>query len=81
MEKDAIINFLSNQLVNKNFDGDSHVNKTDNDHNNSFQKRVDNIVNNNLPLVQHNDYSNPSNKLLGVTFFIVKMQNICNLIG
>ena len=56
MEKDAIINFLSNQLVNKNFDGDSHVNKTDNDHNNSFQKRVDNIVNKNLPLVQHNDY-------------------------
>ena len=56
MEKDAIINFLSNQLVHKNFDGDSHVNKTDNDHNNSFQKRVDNIVNKNLPLVQHNDY-------------------------
>ena len=56
MEKDAIINFLSNQLINKNFDGDSHVNKTDNDHNNSFQKRVDNIVNKNLPLVQHNDY-------------------------
>ena len=61
MEKDAIINFLSNQLVNKNFDGDSHVNKTDNDHNNSFQKRVDNIVNKNLPLVQHNDYKKKEN--------------------
>ena len=62
MEKDAIINFLSNQLVNKNFDGDSHVNKTVNDHNNSFQKRVDNIVNNNHPLVQHNDYKKKEKK-------------------
>ena len=81
IEKYAVIDFLSNQLVNRNLNGDSRVNKTVNDHNNSFQERVDNIVNNNLPLVQHNDYSNPSNKLLGVTFFIVKMQNICNLIG
>ena len=71
IEKYAVINFLSNQLVNK----------TVNDHNNSFQERVDNIVNNNLPLVQHNDYNNPSNKLLGVTFVIVKRQNICSLIG
>ena len=49
IEKDAVINFLSNQLVNKNLNGDSGVNKTVNDHNNSFQERVDNIVNNNLP--------------------------------
>ena len=57
IEKDAVINFLSNQLVNKNLNGDSGVNKTVSDHNNSFQERVDNIVNNNLPLVQHNDYN------------------------
>ena len=57
IEKDAVINFLSNQLVNKNLNGDSGVNKTVYDHNNSFQERVDNIVNNNLPLVQHNDYN------------------------
>ena len=57
IEKDAVINFLCNQLVNKNLNGDSGVNKTFNDHNNSFQERVDNIVNNNLPLVQHNDYN------------------------
>ena len=81
IEKYAVINFLSNQLVNRNLNGDSRVNKTVNDHNNSFQERVDNIVNKNLPLVQHNDYNNPSNKLLGVTFVIVKRQNICNLIG
>ena len=31
----------------KNLNGDSRVNKTVNDHNNSFQERVDNIVNNN----------------------------------
>ena len=81
IEKYAVINFLSNQLVNRNLNGDSRVNKTVNDHNNSFQERVDNIVNKNLPLVQHNDYNNPSNKLLGVTFVIVKRQNICSLIG
>ena len=57
IEKDAVINFLSNQLVNKNLNSDSGVNKTVYDHNNSFQERVDNIVNNNLPLVQHNDYN------------------------
>ena len=57
IEKDAVINFLSNQLVNRNLNGDSGINKTVNDHNNSFQERVDNIVNNNLPLVQHNDYN------------------------
>ena len=59
IEKNAVINFLSNQLVNKNLvnNGDSGVNKTVSDHNNSFQERVDNIVNTNLPLVQHNDYS------------------------
>ena len=56
IEKDAIINFLSNQLVNKNLNGDSRANKTVNDHNNSFQERVDNIVNNNLPLVQDDNY-------------------------
>ena len=57
IEKDAVINFLSNQLVNKNLNGDSGVNKTVSDHNNSFQERVDNIVNNNLPLIQHNNYN------------------------
>ena len=36
--KDAIINFLFNQLVNKNINGDSRVNKTVNEHNNSFQE-------------------------------------------
>ena len=36
IEKDAVINFLSNQLVNKNLNGDSGINKTVNDHNNSF---------------------------------------------
>ena len=41
----------------KNLNGDSRVNKTVNDHNNSFQERVDNIVNNNFPLVQHNNYN------------------------
>ena len=57
IEKDAVINFLSNQLVNKNLNGDPGVNKIVSDHNSSFQERVDNIVNNNLPLVQHNDYN------------------------
>ena len=56
-EKDAIINFLSNQLVNKNLNGDFRINKTVNDHNNSFQERVDNIVNKNIPLVQDNNYN------------------------
>ena len=57
IEKYAVINFLSNQLVNKNLNGDSRVHKTVNNHNNSFQARDDNIVDNNLPLVQHNDYN------------------------
>ena len=55
IEKDAVINFLSNQLANTNLSGDSRVNKTVNDHNNSFRESVDNVVNNNLPLVQHHD--------------------------
>ena len=33
IEKDAIINFLSDQLVNKTLNGNSFVNKTVNDHN------------------------------------------------
>ena len=57
IEKYAVINFLFNQLVNKNLNGDSRVHKTVNNHNNSFQARDDNIVDNNLPLVQHNDYN------------------------
>ena len=57
IEEDVVINFLSNQLINKNLNGDSGVNKTVNDHNNSVQERVYNIVNNNLPLVQHNAYN------------------------
>ena len=36
IEKSAIINFLSNQFVNKNFNGDSRVNKAVNNHENSF---------------------------------------------
>ena len=43
------------EWVHKNLNGDSRVNKIVNDHNNSFQERVDNIVNNNLSLVQHNN--------------------------
>ena len=57
IEKDAVINFISNQLTNTNLNDDSRVNKSVNDHNNSFQERVDNIVNNNLPLVQYIDYN------------------------
>ena len=57
IEKYAVINFLFNQLVNKNLNGDSRVHQTVNNHNNSFQARDDNIVDNNLPLVQHNDYN------------------------
>ena len=57
IEKDVIIIFLSNQLVNKYLYGDSRVNKTVNDHINRFQGRVDNIVNNDLPMVQHTDYN------------------------
>ena len=56
-EEDVVINFLCNQLVNKNLNGDYGVDKTVNDHNNSVQERVYNIVNNNLPVVQHNDYN------------------------
>ena len=37
IEKDAVINFLPNQLLNKNLNGGSRVNKTVNDHN-SFQE-------------------------------------------
>ena len=55
IEKDAIIDFLANQLVNKSPNGDFPINKTVNDHNNSFQERVDNTVNNKLPLVQYNN--------------------------
>ena len=62
IEKDAIINFLSNQLANKNLNCDSRVNKTVNDHNNSFQERVDNMVNNNLPLVQDDNYNKKEKK-------------------
>ena len=40
IEKDAVINFLSNQLANTNLSGDSRVNKTVNDHNNSFRERL-----------------------------------------
>ena len=36
IEKGAIINFLSNQFVNKNLNGDSRVNKAVNNHKNSF---------------------------------------------
>ena len=64
IEKDAVINFLSNQLVNKNLSGNCSVNKTVNDHNNSFQERVDNIVNNNLSLVQHNDYNKEKSNVI-----------------
>ena len=64
IQKDAVINFLSDQLVNKNRNDDSGVNKTVNDHNNSFQERVDNIVNNNLSLVQHNDYNKEKSNVI-----------------
>ena len=61
IEKDAVISFLSNQLTNKNLSGDSCVNRIVDDHNNSFQDRGDNIVNNSLPLGQHNDYNEKEN--------------------
>ena len=63
IEKDAIINFLSKQLVNENVYGDYRVNKAVNDHNNSFQERVDNSVNNNLPLIQYNTSNNKKKKV------------------
>ena len=56
--KDVIINFLSIQLVNKNINGDSRVNKAVHDHYNSFQERFVNNVNNNLPLIQCNNSNN-----------------------
>ena len=52
------------QLVNKNLNGGSRVNKTVNDHNNSFQGRVDNTVNKNLPLVQDNNKKEKSKNVI-----------------
>ena len=44
------------QLIEKSPFWAGKTNKTVNDHSKSFQERVDNIVNNNLPLAQHNNY-------------------------
>ena len=43
-EKDAVINFLSNQLAHTNLNGDSSVNKTINDHNDYNKKDKCNVV-------------------------------------
>ena len=52
-EKDAIISFLSKQLINKNPYRDSCNGTTINDHNASFHERAE-IINNNFPLGQDN---------------------------
>ena len=80
-EKDAIINFLSTQLVNKNLSGDPRANKSVNDHNYSFQERVDNIVNNNLPLVQDNNNNNKKEKSKNVIIIGDSMLNNINSRG
>ena len=77
IEKDAI-NLLSNQLVNKNVNGDSRVNKAVNDRNNSFQERVDNSVNNNLPLIQYNNSNNKKEKSQNVIIIGDSMSNNIN---
>ena len=43
-EKDAVVNFLSNQLAHTNLNGDSSVNKTINDHNDYNKKDKCNVV-------------------------------------
>ena len=80
IEKDAI-NLLSNQLVNKNVNGDSRVNKAVNDRNNSFQERVDNSVNNNLPLIQYNNSNNKKEKSQNVIIIGDSMSNNINSRG
>ena len=52
-EKDAIISFLSKQLINKNRYGDSCNGTTVNDRNGSFHERAE-IMNNNFSLGQDN---------------------------
>ena len=81
IKKDAIINFLSNQLANKNVNGDSRVNKAVNDHNNSFQERVDNNINNNLPLIQYNTSNNKKEKSQNVIIIGDSMLNNINSLG
>ena len=68
------------EWVNKNLNGDSRVNKIVNDHNNSFQERVDNIVNNNLSLVQHNNYDKKE-KSMSVIIIGDSMLNNINRCG
>ena len=40
-KKDALISFLSKQLIKKNHNGDSCANATVNDHNDSFHERTE----------------------------------------
>ena len=78
IEKDATINFLSNQLINIGVNGDSRVNKAVNDHNNSFQERVDNSVNNNLLLIHYNNSNNKKEKSQNVIIIGDSMSNNIN---
>ena len=80
IEKDAIINFLFNEHVNKSLNGDFRADKTVNDHNNSFQERHDNIVNNNLPLIQDDIY-NKKEKSKNVIIICDSMLNSINSHG
>ena len=62
-EKDAIISFLSKQLINKNRYGDSCNGTTVNDHNGSFHERAE-IINNNFPLGQDNKQDKGKNVII-----------------
>ena len=62
-EKDAIISFLSKQLINKNHYGDSCNGTTVNDHNGSFQEKAE-IINNNFPLGQDKKENKAKNAII-----------------
>ena len=81
IEKNAIISFLSNQFINKNLNGGSRVNKAVNNHNNSFQERVDISVNNNLPLTQYNNSNSKKEKSQKVIIIGYSMSNNINSRG
>ena len=63
IEKDAIISFLSKQLINKNHYGDSCNGTTVNDHNGSFQEKAE-IINNNFPLGQDKKENKAKNAII-----------------
>ena len=62
-EKDAIISFLSKQLINKNHYGDSCNGTIVNDHNGSFQEKAE-IINNNFPLGQDKKENKAKNAII-----------------